>query len=93
MADLVAQLGRATAKIHCVADQDSEHDLVLRTSGCSTIDVSVEEVVTACVGDEIEEFVSDLTSFAHAYGEQARSDHGLFVEAFRGGAFAGVTPA
>ena len=84
MADLVAQLGRATAKIHCVADQDSEHDLV---------DVSVEEVVTACVGDDIDEFVSDLTSFAHDYGEQARSDHGLFVEAFRGGAFAAVTPA
>ena len=67
-----------------MADQDSEHDLV---------EVSVEEVVTACVGDEIDEFVSDLTSFAHDYAEQARSDHGLFVEAFRGGAFAAVTPA
>jgi uncharacterized protein (DUF2252 family) len=84
LADLVTQLGHATAKIHCVADDYSEHDLV---------DVSVEEVVTACVGDGAGDLVDDLTEFAHAYAEQARGDHQLFVDAFRGGAFAEVTPA
>ena len=84
MADLVTQLGQATAKIHCVADDDSEHDLV---------DVSVEEVVTECVGDDLDGLVRDFTEFAHGYAEQARRDHQLFVDAFRGGAFAAVTPS
>ena len=84
LADLVAQLGQATAKIHCVADDDSEHDLV---------DVSVEEVVAECVGDDLDGFISDCTDFAHGYAEQARRDHQLFVDAFRGGAFAAVTPS
>ncbi len=84
LADLVGQLGQATAKIHCVADDDSEHDLV---------DVSVEEVVAECVGDDLDGFISDCTDFAHGYAEQARRDHQLFVDAFRGGAFAAVTPS
>ena len=83
MVDLVTQLGQATAKIHCVADDDSEHDLV---------DVSVESVVTACVGDDVDGLGADLTAFAHAYAKQARTDHALFVDAFRGGAFSAVAP-
>ena len=83
MATVVTQLGQATAKIHCVADDDSEHDL---------IDVSVEEVVTACVGDKADDLVADMCEFAYRYAERARSDHALFVDAFRGGAFSAVTP-
>ena len=33
------------------------------------------------------------TEFAHAYAEQVRTDHVLFVDAFRSGAFADVAPA
>ncbi len=84
MAELVEQLGQATAKIHCVADDESEHDLVT---------VSVEEVIAACVGDDVDDLVTDLTAFAHSYAEQARTDHALFVDAFRGGAFQHVAPA
>lgn len=87
MLELVEQLGRATAKIHCVADDESEHDLV---------PVSVEEVVSACVGDDVDAFVQETTQFAHAYAEQVRTDHALFVDAFRSGGFgavASVTPA
>ena len=84
MAELISQLGQATAKIHCVADDDSEHDLV---------DVSVEEVIAECVGDDLDGLIRDCTDFAHGYAEQARRDHQLFVDAFRGGAFASVTPA
>jgi uncharacterized protein (DUF2252 family) len=81
--DLVSQLGRATAKIHCVADDESEHDLV---------GVSVEEVVARCIGEDVDALVGDVTAFAHAYAAQVRRDHRLFVDAFRSGAFSGVTP-
>ena len=83
MSAVVTQLGQATAKIHCVADDDSEHDL---------IDVSVEEVVAACVGDGVDDLVSDMCEFAFRYAERARSDHALFVDAFRNGAFSAVAP-
>ena len=65
-------------------DDDAEHDLV---------PVSVEHVVVECVGDDVSGLVHDLTEFAHRYAEQVRDDHALFVDAFRGGAFADVTPA
>ncbi len=84
MAELVEQLGRATAKVHCVADADSEQGLV---------DVSVEDVVAECVGDRADEWVRQVVQFSHAYAEQVRTDHALFVDAFRSGAFADVSPA
>jgi hypothetical protein len=80
----VPQLGRATAKIHCVADSESDQDLVT---------VNVEDAVGARIGDDVEGLVADLTAFAHAYARQSREDHGLFVDAFRSGALEQVTPA
>jgi uncharacterized protein (DUF2252 family) len=84
MQEVVAQLGQATAKIHCVDDDDAERDLV---------PVSVEHVVAECVGDDVAGLVRDVTEFAHRYAAQVRDDHALFVDSFRGGAFAEVTPA
>ena len=84
MREVVEQLGRATAKIHCVDDDDAERDLVA---------VSVEHVVAECVGDDLDGLVGDLTEFARRYAEQVRADHALFVDAFRGGAFNAVSPA
>ena len=81
---LVRQLGQATAKIHCVADDESDHALVT---------ASVEQVVSDAVGDDTEALVEDLVSFAHAYADRTREDHRLFVDAFRSGAFAVVSPA
>ena len=81
---LVPQLGRATAKIHCVADSESDQDLVT---------VSVEEVVGRSVGDDVDGLVATMTAFAHDYARRARDDHRLFVDAFRGGAFEHVAPA
>lgn len=80
---VVDQLGRATAKIHCVADDDSDTDLV---------NVSVDALVTDGVGDDVDGLVAELTGFAHTYAEQVRTDHRLFVDAFRGGAFSAVAP-
>jgi uncharacterized protein (DUF2252 family) len=84
LSEVVHQLGQATAKIHCVDDDDAEHDLVR---------VSVEHVIADCVGDDVDGLVRDLQQFAHRYAEQVRSDHAAFVDAFRGGAFADVSPA
>jgi hypothetical protein len=39
--------------------------------------------VAGVIGDRVEEFVADLTTFAHDYAERVRRDHELFVAAFR----------
>ncbi|MGI8946831.1 MAG: DUF2252 domain-containing protein [Ornithinimicrobium sp.] len=77
------QLGQATAKIHCVGDDESAHDLV---------DVSVEDVIAEGIGDDIDGFVEQMRDFAHGYARQVRVDHHLFVDAFRGGTFHRVAP-
>ena len=76
--DVLRQLGRATAKIHCVGDQASEQSLV---------DFSVEHAVAEVCdgGDGEDQLVDALTTFALAYGQQVRDDHRLFVDAFRSG--------
>ncbi len=76
MAEVVELLGRATAKIHCASDEDSEQDLV---------DFQVEDAVVASVGERRDELVAWISDFAIAYADRARADHALFVEAFREG--------
>ena len=80
---LVDQLGRATAKIHCVADEHSEAPFIAD---------SVEDHIAESIGDAEEDLVRDMTAFALAYGERTREDHARFVDAFRGGAFDRVAP-
>ncbi len=79
---VLAQLGRATAKLHCVGDADSDHTLV---------PFQTEEAITAMIGDCREEFIADVVDFAHAYAEQTREDHRLFVDAFRAGLVPGIS--
>ena len=74
-------LGRATAKMHCVSDEDSEQSLV---------DFQVEDAIAAAIDDE-DAFVHELTAFALAYAERTRVDHRLFVDAFRGGQIPGIS--
>jgi hypothetical protein len=78
---LLDQLGQAVAKIHCVSDADSDHSLV---------DFQTEDAILAAVDGREEEFVGWLTDFGLHYGQVARRDHTLFVDAFRNGAIAGV---
>src|SRR5215207_4099916 len=75
---VVADLGRATAKIHCISDSDSPEDLV---------EFSTEDAIAAVIGDERDAFVDDITGFGIDYAVRARHDHALFVDAFRGGRF------
>lgn len=82
MAPLLEDLGRATAKVHCASDEDSDEELV---------EFQTEEAILAAIGDEEEEFVTDIVEFALAYADTARRDHALFVDAFRAGKIAGLS--
>ncbi len=42
-------------------------------------------------GDHTKEFVADLTDFGVEYADRVRSDHALFVDAFREGRIGGVS--
>jgi uncharacterized protein (DUF2252 family) len=75
-------LGRATAKVHCVADKDSDPTLV----GFQTED----EIIEALGGNE-EEFFEEMVDFGMGYAELARDDHRLFVDAFRNGQIPGLS--
>ena len=82
IAPVVAYLGQATAKVHCVADTDADHSLV---------PFQTEEAICAVVAGREDEFVDWVVDFAHEYAAQVRADHALFVEAFRAGAVPGVS--
>jgi uncharacterized protein (DUF2252 family) len=82
MADVVEVLGRATAKIHCASDRDSEQDLV---------DFQTEEAIAAVLDGQRSAFVSAMADFGVEYADQVRADHAEFVAAFREGEI-GVNP-
>jgi uncharacterized protein (DUF2252 family) len=81
IAPVVEYLGRATAKVHCVADSDADHTLV---------PFQTEDAIAGAVAGREDEFADWVVAFAHEYAAQVRADHALFVEAFRGGAIPGV---
>ena len=76
IAEVVDLLGRATAKIHCASDEDSEQDLV---------DFQVEEAIAESLERRRREFTGWLTDWGMAYADRVRDDHALFVAAFRDG--------
>ena len=82
IAPVLVQLGRATAKMHCVGDADSDHTLV---------PFQTEEAVLEMIGDRQEEFVADLVDFAHDYARRTQDDFRLFVDAFRAGRIPGIS--
>jgi uncharacterized protein (DUF2252 family) len=75
IAPVVEQLGRATAKVHCVSDKDA--------GDTPLVPFQTEEAVAEAIGDRVDEFVADLTEFGRDYAQRARDDHKLFVAAFR----------
>ncbi|WBB66326.1 DUF2252 domain-containing protein [Micromonospora sp. WMMD812] len=81
LAGVLADLGRAVARMHSVADDESSHDLV---------DYSTEEAIVAVVDRDEPGFVGHLVEFAHSYGVRAREDHQLFVDLFRNGRLPGI---
>ena len=82
MTGVVKALGRATAKVHCASDEDSEQDLVT---------FQTEEALVTVLEGRRKKFVADLTDFAIDYAVTVRNDHALFVDAFREGRIGGVS--
>ncbi len=76
MRAVVELLGRATAKIHCASDEDSQQDLV---------DFQVEEAVARSLQGRRRDYVEWLCDWGIAYAARVREDHALFVDAFREG--------
>ncbi len=81
MTPVLDYLGRATAKIHCVADKDSDPTLV---------DFQTENEIVGVVGGDDEAFVKEMVDFGMSYSETARDDHRMFVDAFRNGRIPGL---
>jgi uncharacterized protein (DUF2252 family) len=82
MAVVVEDLGRATAKVHCASDEDSEQDLV---------QFQTEQAIAHVVEGRRGDFVEDVTGFGIEYATRVRKDHALFVDAFREGRIGGVS--
>ncbi len=76
MRAVVDLLGRATAKIHCASDEDSQQDLV---------DFQVEEAIARSLKGRRNDYVAWLGEWAIEYAARVREDHALFVDAFREG--------
>ncbi|KRF35401.1 DUF2252 domain-containing protein [Nocardioides sp. Soil805] len=76
MRAVVDLLGRATAKIHCASDEDSDQDLV---------DIQVEAAIVDSLKGRRREFGDWLSQWGIDYAMRVRQDHSLFVDAFREG--------
>jgi uncharacterized protein (DUF2252 family) len=76
MAAVVELLGRATAKVHCASDEDSDQDLV---------GFQVEAAVVESLDGRRRDFTDHVVEFGLSYAERVRRDHALFVDAFRSG--------
>jgi uncharacterized protein (DUF2252 family) len=82
LGEVIEQLGRAVAKMHCVSDTDSDQSLV---------DFQTEEAIVDVIGSDESEFVADIVAFGLEYAGIVRDDHRHFVEAFREGRIPGVS--
>jgi uncharacterized protein (DUF2252 family) len=83
--DTLEQLGRATAKVHCVSDADDD--------STALVQFQTEDAIAAVVEGREDDLVADVVAFAHEYAAQVRTDHALFVDAFREGRFSAVDPS
>ncbi|MFF4757510.1 DUF2252 domain-containing protein [Streptomyces sp. NPDC001292] len=81
IAQVVADLGRATAAMHAAADD---------TSGESLVPFSTERAIDAAIAGDEEGFAPLLVDFAHAYGARVRADHRIFVDLLRNGGIPGL---
>lgn len=72
--EVAGYLGRAAAKIHCVADAESGETLV---TACA------DQAIGAAIVARRDAFVSEMVGFAESYSCQVRDDHRLFVDLFR----------
>ncbi len=82
---VLEQLGRATAKVHCVSDVDD--------ATTPLVEFQVDDAIGEVTRGRTEDFVADVTTFAMEYAGRVRADHAAFVDAFRNGRIEGVSPS
>jgi len=82
VAPVLADLGRATAKIHCASDEDSDESLIT---------FQTEKAIAKVVRGRSSDMIDDLLDRGLAYSERAGADHELFVDAFRENRIGGVS--
>ncbi|MGI5351861.1 DUF2252 domain-containing protein [Streptomyces sp. CA-250714] len=82
IAQVTADLARATATMHAAADEAE--------SGHSLVPFSTERAIDEAISADEAGFREMLVDFAHTYGAQARRDHQIFVDLFRNGRIPGV---
>ncbi|QHF93964.1 DUF2252 domain-containing protein [Streptomyces sp. NHF165] len=82
IAQVTADLGRATATMHAAADEAE--------SGHSLVPFSTERAIDEAIGTDEDGFRGMLVEFAHSYGATARRDHQIFVDLFRNGRIPGL---
>jgi uncharacterized protein (DUF2252 family) len=82
MLPVLDDLGRATAKVHCVSDSDYDATLV---------DFQVEDAIDAAISVDETTFVDAMVDFGMNYAAVVRDDHRLFVDAFRNGRIPGLS--
>lgn len=83
IAQIVGDLGRATAMIHGAGDDDRKHS--------NLVPFSPEQAIDQVIGKDQGEFEKRLVDFAHKYGLQARRDHDTFLHLFRNGHIPGLS--
>ncbi len=74
MTPILDYLGRATAKVHCVADEDSDPEIV---------NFQTENEIVEAINGNDNDFVKEMVDFGMGYAGVARDDHRMFVDAFR----------
>ncbi|CAF1098904.1 unnamed protein product [Rotaria sp. Silwood1] len=82
--EIIQYVGRAMAKIHCVADSDCLN--TPKDIAClpfSIIPRNTEHTIRDTIYGRDDDFIQDMVEFGMVYGEQVRRDHRLFFEAFR----------
>ena len=82
---VLEQLGQATAKVHCVSDQDMDETPL--------VEFQTEDAILEVIDGRVEEFVGDMVSFGLEHARRVRADHALFVDAFRNARIPGIGPS
>ncbi|CAF1278968.1 unnamed protein product [Adineta steineri] len=89
--EVVQYLGKATAKIHCIADSDCVNTPKdIECLPFSLIPKNIEKTICDAIAGQENEFIQDMIEFGMIYGELVRRDHYLFFEAFRNNQIPGL---
>jgi uncharacterized protein (DUF2252 family) len=76
--ELMQDIGRVVAKMHCIPAKDEDQKLV---------SPGIDKAILASFAGKEAEFAKAVADWSNAYAQRARDDHRLFADAFRNGEF------